>query len=354
MRILMRNTIFKTVALAGLFLCLLALAVVFSGTTDLVHATHGETPAITADQVVTEADLELFVKEAADAYYVDFIMKHECDFSSIESLVVPGIGEVAGTTIDSILPDTDTATIKDLIPAFANLDIGDYCNFSQPFHEVFGRGDGDWKSGSIYLFIMNDEGEMLYHGAELSVEGTTVDAVDEGGRDVLEVITDEIETPSTSNPGIVQYCWDDPTVTGDNNRDEEGNRIAGEAPGNSWKISYVVDPFEYLEINPPMDSPSVIFGSGIYPKTGTPLSGCDIVTDPEPTDPEPTDPEPTDPEPTDPGMVTSVSGGGCAIATGSDGAPKSNAFNLLLIVSALLFTVSFGNRAMGRRNRISS
>ena len=50
MRILMRNTVFKTAALAGLFLCMLMLAGAFSGITVSVHA-------ITADEVETEADL---------------------------------------------------------------------------------------------------------------------------------------------------------------------------------------------------------------------------------------------------------------------------------------------------------
>ena len=57
----------------------------------------------------------------------------------------------------------------------------------------------------------------------------------------------------------------------------------------------------------------------------------------------------------DDGIIDSeISGGGCAIAAGSDNTPRGNAFNLLLIVSALLFTVSFGSRAVGRRNDIGS
>ena len=364
----MRNTAFKTAMLAGLFSCLLALAVVFFGTADFVHATHDEEPSITADQVETEAQLEQFVKEAVDAYYIDFIMKHHCDFTG-HTITVPGFGTFDGQTINALLPGLPTSQIKGFIPQFSSIALEDVCDLEQPFHEVFGRADGYWKSGSIYLFIMNDQGEMLYHGTEPSVEGTTLDARDADGRDVLEEITDEIETPS--NAGIVRYCWDDPTVMNDDNRDENGNRIAGEAPGDSWKTSYVVDPFEYLGINPPMGSPGVIFGSGIYPKTGAPPSGCRIVTDdepepmepepmepepmePEPMEPEPMEPEPMEPEPMEPEEVTSVSGGGCAIAAGSSSTPRNNAFNLLLIVSALLFTVSFGGRAVSRRNDIRS
>ena len=366
MRILMRNTVFKTTALAALFLCMLALVVVFFGTTDFAHATHDQAPAITADQV-TEENLEEFVQGAADAYYIDLIMKHHCNFSSVAALDVPGIGMVPGSTIQNLLPNLPTATIKNYIPAFSDLDMTEYCDLDHRFPEVFDGEDGNWKSGSIYLFIMNDEGEMLYHGADPSVVGTTLDVEDAGERDVLEVITDGIDDPS--NPGgIVQYCWDDPTVMNDDNRDENGDLIEGEAPGDSWKISYVVDPFEYLGMTPPMDSPGVIFGSGIYPKDESErmlLEGCRIVTDdepepmepepmePEPMEPEPMEPEPMEPEPMDDGMPTSVSGGGCAIAAGSGSTPRNDALNLL-IVSALFLAVSFGNRAAGRRNGSSS
>lgn len=50
----------------------------------------------------------------------------------------------------------------------------------------------------------------------------------------------------------------------------------------------------------------------------------------------------------------SISGGGCAIAAGSDSTSRNDALNLLLIVSALFFAVSFGNRAVGRRNTLRS
>ena len=200
-------------------------------------------------------------------------MKHKCTFPADFEATVGGV-TLTGNQINPLLPTLGTDAIKMFLPQFSDLDIDAFCDLSEPFREVFGGEDGNWNSGSIYLFIMNDQGEMLYHGTEPSIEGTTLDARDADGRNVLEVITGEIETPSSSNAGIVQYCWDDPTVMGDDNRDENGDRIAGEAPGDSWKISYVVDPFEYLGINPPMGSPGVIFGSGIYPKTGTPPSGC--------------------------------------------------------------------------------
>ena len=351
----MRNTVFKTVALGGLFSCLLALAVVFSGITDLVHATHDETPAITADQVVTEAELEQFVKEAADAYYIDFIMKHECDFSSIESLEVPGFGTFSGTVINGILPTTPTDQIKGFIPAFADLDIGDYCDFSQPFDEVFDREEGDWKSGSIYLFVMEDDGTLLFHGSDPDLENEVLQAIDADKRDVAQLIINKAkENPKEG--GFVDYCWDDPAIEDDN----VGGSDPAIAPGDSWKRNYVVDPFELLGINQPAGSSGVIFGSGIYPKTGTPPDGCKIyggMEDPmeemedmqEPVEESMDEPGEGEMEPA---MPTSVSGGGCAITAGSDSTPRNEVLNLLLIVSALFLAVSFRRRVTSKRNGV--
>ena len=53
---------------------------------------------------------------------------------------------------------------------------------------------------------MNDEGKMLFNGADPSVEGAILVAEDEGNRNVIQSIIDEAETPS--NAGIVDYCWE--------------------------------------------------------------------------------------------------------------------------------------------------
>ena len=357
MRILMRNAVFKTAALAGLFSCMLAFAGAFSGVTTSVHAK-------TAAEVQTEADLEAFVKAAIDEYYINTIIK-TCDFS--ENPVISVALERFGINLATATPDEIRPLVGsfDLVGLTGRSDLDPYCDFSQRFAEVFGRGEGDWKSGSIYLFIMDDEGTMLYHGADPNVEGQRVVAEDEAGQNVRELIVSEAATPM--NAGIVKYCWDDPAVDSDDISDNDPET----APGDSLKVSYVVDPFEYLAAPALSADPGIIFGSGIYPEVmDSELPECDgngmadggdgmepmepEPVEPEPMEPEPMEPEPMEPEPMDPEMLTSVSGGGCAITAGSDGTPQNNAFNLLLIVSALFLAVSFGNRAMGRRNGIQS
>ena len=170
--------------------------------------------------------------------------------------------------------------------------------------------------------------------------------VDEGGRNVRELIVNEAETPM--NAGIVHYCWDDPTTEDDNIDDND----PATAPGDSLKISYVVNPFVDLGAPALSAPPGVIFGSGIYPGMDSRFPECDgngMADGGGEMEPEPMEPEPMEPE-----MVTSVSGGGCAIATGSDSDSRNDALNLLLIVSGLFLAVSFGNRAVGRRNGSSS
>ena len=75
MRVLMRNTVFKTATLAGLFLCML----VFAGVFFRYYGFRARHP--TAAEVGTDtAKLEQFVKAAIDEYYINTILK-SCDFS---------------------------------------------------------------------------------------------------------------------------------------------------------------------------------------------------------------------------------------------------------------------------------
>ncbi len=214
---------------------------------------------------------------------------------------------------------------------------------------------------------MDDQETLLFHGADSSVENMVLDAEDEGGRDVADLIVGEVKTPNSGNPGFINYCWDDPDVNGDEILDSNRDPIPGRAPGDSWKTSYVVDPFKSLGMPAPSNSPGIIFGSGIYPKTGNPPPGCDgngmadydeegmgDMEDPMEDMQEPVEEsmdEPGEGE-MEPAMPTSVSGGGCAITAGSDSTPRNDALNLLLIVSALFLAVSFRRRVTSKWNGV--
>ncbi len=300
----MRNTVFKTAALAGLFLCMLALAGAFFSTTVSVHAMHEG--FIHAEDVGTdEAKLKEFVEDAIDAYYIDFLIKGEeehCDFSQLvlpQTLINLLPGFLARYDIEDLSPSSmrtlSTDDIKGLISLFntpevqsfipGGLDIWEPCEIppSSSLREVFGLGEGDWRSDSIYLFVVqytDQEQILIYHGIDMPFENRDVTGLkDEGEREIIDLIREAADGPvqSRTEKGFLDYCWEDPSVEDDEIEDMDPLT----APGDSWKTSYVVDPFNteetdgYLGVDSPSDSSRVIFGSGIYPKTGEPPSGCD-------------------------------------------------------------------------------
>ena len=100
MKILRRNTVFKTAVLTGLFSCMLMLAGAFSGITTSVHAMH-------AEDVETEQNLKEFVEEAVEFYYIDSIIKTElCDFGKLfEGKMLPVSLAVALPILGFNIPD---------------------------------------------------------------------------------------------------------------------------------------------------------------------------------------------------------------------------------------------------------
>ena len=390
MRMLMRNTVFKTAALAGLFLCVMAFAGAFSGITTSAHAIH-------ADEVDTEEELKQFVEEAVDAYYIEFLLKQHCDLTNLRlpqtleaaiPVFLPTLG--LSVTITDLSPESinmlTIADVKKLIDLFSSstvqdalkeqgvdLDIWGTCDNTKfsSFREVFGSGQGDWQSGPIYLFVnqymeQDPQQTIIYHGLDMDLENQELkDLEDEGGRMVLDLINRAADGPvqDRTEKGFLDYCWDDPTVGSDDIEDMDSLT----APGDSWKTSYVVNPFDYLGVPAPSDSRRVIFGSGIYPKTGNPPPGCDgngmadydeegmgDMEEPMEDMQEPVEEsmdEPGEGE-MEPAMPTSVSGGGCAITAGSDSTPRNDALNLLLIVSALFLAVLFRRRVTSKRNSV--
>lgn len=360
MGILMRNKVFKTAALAGLFSCVVALVGVFS---DIQAQAQGFedfpgsdiVPAITADQVGTSKErLKEFVEAAVDAYYVDFLIRELCDFwepvSEGDKALVPFLLAGHDFDIEDLTPESietlTTEEIKRLIPILteelqtrdptADPWVGCDLARTSEFHDALRSEDGPWREDPVYLFILDDDAVLHFHGINENVEGQELVASDAGGRNVGQLIVNEAQDPQQG--GFVEYCWNDPTVEGDDIVDYDPMT----APGDSWKISYVVDPIEHLGLSPIPGFPRFI-GSGIYPKNedgdnGMLPSGCRIVTD---GDEEETDDEEVG------------DSGGCMIA-GSGGTAQTTAINLLLLALFLFVAVSFGSRAAGKQNGVRS
>ena len=359
----MQNTVFRTATLAGLFLCMLALAGAFSGITASVHA-------IDAGNVDTEGELKQFVEEAVYEYYAGFLLKEHCDLAKLDIPFTPaqiqtnlaGLGlsvpitDLSQNSIDMLLIEDIKKLISlfklvGTLPTGLNLWEGadPPCTVPQnsSFGQVFMPGATRWNSGSVYLFVAEypESGEQrtIFHGQNPSLEGENLKGLtDEDENMIMDLIAQAADGPvqGRKEAGFLDYCWDDPTTIDDDLLDDMDPLTA---PGDSWKTSYVVDPFVFLGMpSPPLSvSPRVIFGSGIYPKTGTrPVHASECNGNGELDG---------DDAPDDMG-----GGGGCAIAAGSGDTPRSSALNLLLITSALFFTVSLRGRAMDKRNGVRS
>ncbi len=73
------------------------------------------------------------------------------------------------------------------------------------------RSEGEWKSGSTYLFVSDLQGNMLFHGADPSLEGQNfIDFEDLNGVKV----TQELLAQAANGGGFVEYLWDDPSIEG--------------------------------------------------------------------------------------------------------------------------------------------
>ena len=72
--------------------------------------------------------------------------------------------------------------------------------------------EGDWRHGSIYLFIITTNGYVIFHGADRTQEARTVLNLEDinGFKFIQELIK-----VARAGGGYVEYYFNDPSVTGD-------------------------------------------------------------------------------------------------------------------------------------------
>ena len=71
---------------------------------------------------------------------------------------------------------------------------------------------GDWKDGSVYVFVLSDDGFVFFHGDDPFLEGRTVlELEDVNGVKFIQ----ELLAAAERGGGFVEYNWDDPSVKGD-------------------------------------------------------------------------------------------------------------------------------------------
>ena len=130
------------------------------------------------------------------------------------SNVVTGIPEMARPEVTAS-EVVDRETLKTFVKAAAQIYretmLDDYGQLSY-VKNAFRTEGSDWKSGSIYTFIMSSDGYVLFHGADPSREGRiALDLEDSYG---VKIVKRLIDAASTGG-GYVEYHYNDPTVEGD-------------------------------------------------------------------------------------------------------------------------------------------
>ena len=82
------------------------------------------------------------------------------------------------------------------------------------FLETF-RTEGEWKSGAIYLYVADLAGNILFHGADPSLEGQNlINLEDKNGVKFVQELLAQV----ANGGGFVEYLWDNPIVEGDEDR----------------------------------------------------------------------------------------------------------------------------------------
>ncbi len=178
---------------------------------------------------------------------------------------------------------------------------------------IFRLEGGPWREGSTYTYIMENEGNVIFNGANRNIEQTNIlDSAADSPE--LQVALQELIDVGIQGGGFVEYDWDDPNVIGD---EPQGGGPGGGSP----KLGYA----KAIQINKDSkDAEPVyyVFGSGIH------LGQQAMEPEPEPE---------VEPESEGGG------GGGCAISHQTGGyAP--GAFLSLFVVLSCVFSFALIRR----------
>ena len=131
---------------------------------------------------------------------------------------------VAATFDSSILhpPEVTAADVVDraTLRAFVHGTRDSYANALEQFgvdellqhQDIFRVEGGPWRQGSIYFFMFTTEGHVIFHGADRARE--LRDASDWEDINGIKV-TQELIKLARAGGGFLEYYFDDPAVTGD-------------------------------------------------------------------------------------------------------------------------------------------
>ena len=167
--------------------------------------------------------------------------------------------------------------------------------------KLFRAEDGPWRHVSTYIYIMDNDGNVIFNGGNKNIEQTNL--LQSQDPTLVDTIQRLIAASEKENEDerFVNYNWDNPAVDGD-------SPPGGGGGGSSPKLGYV----ETLAL--PGVPQVFIFGSGLYLGSDTPET--DTADD-----------------------------GACAIA-GNGNTTQNTIFNLFLVMSVLFLAISFKRRSV--------
>ena len=123
--------------------------------------------------------------------------------------------------------------------------------FSDAVKEAFRQEGGRWKHGSIYLSLGNDDGVLLFHGANPALDGQNlIDLEDHNGVKIIQ----ELIAAAAAGGGFVEYYFDNPAI------DENGDGELLGDPIGSLKITYAIP------VTDPQTGMAFILTAGFYPQ----------------------------------------------------------------------------------------
>ena len=114
---------------------------------------------------------------------------------------------------------------------------------------IFRIEGGHWRHSSTYIFAMTPDGNVIFHGSHPDQEGRIqIDLEDRNGFQFVRALIDAAVDEEAS--GYVEYYWDDPGVTGD---EEFGSAKVGYAEAVTLPNDYAILP-----------GATIVIGSGFY------------------------------------------------------------------------------------------
>ena len=170
---------------------------------------------------------------------------------------------------------------------------------------IFRFDEGPWRSGSTYIYIMDDMGNVIFNGDNRKIEQTNLWDFPPDSED--KFIQRIIAAAKKPGGGFVRYDWNDPDDPNDDPPD-------GGAGGSSPKLAYAMQ-FTPKSLNPEDEPRVYVFGTGLYPDNQEQRVG-----------------------------QNERDSGACAISGRADRI-QGSAFNLFLVVSVLFLVISFRKRS---------